>query len=336
MIPASAFKALRVHQTTEGLAARFDTLSSEDLSPGEVLIRVAYSGINFKDALAVTGKGRVLRSYPRVAGIDLSGRVVSSSVPGFSPGQPVLVTGCLIGEAFDGGFAEYARVAADSVVPLPDGLSLAEAMAIGTAGFTAALALRRLLENHQTPEMGPIAITGPTGGVGSIAINLFKRAGFSVTALTGKKARSEDYLRKLGADEVIERQSLTLGTKPLENPLWGGAVDNLGGDTLAWLTRTVRPWGNIGSVGLAQSAGLQTTVIPFILRGVSLLGIHSVEMPRAWRLAIWERLASDWKPEHLMDTIVKDLISLDDVPAACEELMAAAVQGRYLVRIAGD
>lgn len=331
----SAFKALRIHQNAVGTETRFDTLSVDDLSPGEVVIRVAYSGINYKDALAVTGKGRIVRGHPRVAGIDLSGVVESSSARAFSPGQPVLVTGCNIGEAYDGGFAEFARVATDSVVPLPEGLGLAEAMAIGTAGFAAAMALRRMLENHQSPAMGPIAITGPTGGVGSIAIGLFKRAGFSVSAITGKKARSEAYLRSLGADDVIERQSLAMGARPLEAALWGGAVDNLGGDTLAWLTRTVKPWGNIGSIGLAQGSGLQTTVLPFILRGVSLLGIHSVDMPRAWRLDLWQHLATDWKPERLMDTIVKRTITLDEVPAACEELIAGTVQGRYLVQVSG-
>lgn len=332
----SDFSALRVHQVEKSFQSRLERLSLDQLNPilagGEVVIRVAYSCLNYKDALAVSGKARIMKSFPRVAGIDLSGTVESSNDARYQPGDPVLVTGCNIGEVFDGGLAEVARVAADSVVPLPPGLSLFEAMALGTAGFTAAMALRRMLDNHQAPEMGPIAITGPTGGVGSVAIQLFKRAGFSVTAITGKKAASEDYLRGLGADEVLERQALDMGKKPLEAGLFGGAVDNLGGETLAGLTRTVRPWGNIGSIGLAQGIELNTTVMPFILRGVSLLGIHSVECPRAWRLDIWNKLANEWKPSAL-DAIVRRTITLDEVPAACAELIAGSVTGRYVVKL---
>lgn len=330
----SSFRALRVHQVEKTLQSKFETLTVDQLSPGEVVIRVAYSCLNYKDALAVTGKSRIMRSMPRVAGIDLSGHVESSSDPRYKPGDAVLVTGCNIGELFDGGLAEVARVAADSVVPLPAGLSLFEAMALGTAGFTAAMALRRMWENHQRPEMGPIAVTGPTGGVGSVAIQLFKRAGFQVTAITGKKGTSEDYLRKLGADEVVERQALDMGKKPLEATIFGGAVDNLGGETLAGLTRVVKPWGNIGAVGLAQGFELNTTVMPFILRGVSLLGIHSVEMPREWRLDLWNKLAGEWKPKDL-SAIVRRTINLDEVPAACAELVAGSVTGRYVVKIGG-
>jgi NADPH2:quinone reductase len=222
------------------------------------------------------------------------------------------------------------------VVPLPQGLSLSEAMALGTAGFTAAIALRRMLENHQAPEHGPIAVTGPTGGVGSFAISLFKQQGFSVTAITGKTTpESEKYLRRLGADEIVDRNNLDLGSKPMETARWGGAVDNLGGDTLTYLTRTVKPWGNIGSVGLAQSPVLNTTVMPFILRGVSLLGIHSVEMPRAWRLQIWQKLANDWKPPQLKD-IGNRTVSLEEVPAVCAELIASQALGRTIVRIGGE
>lgn len=330
------FKALRVHQVEKSFQGRLEQIQLSDLTPGEVVIRVAYSCLNYKDALAVTGKGRIMRAMPRVAGIDLSGVVESSSDPQYKPGDKVLVTGCNVGELLDGGLAEYARVPAEAVVPLPAGLSLSEAMALGTAGFTAGMALRRLLENHQAPEHGPIAITGPTGGVGSVAISLFKKQGFTVAAITGKTTpESEKYLRMLGADEIVDRNTLELGSKPMEAARWGGAVDNLGGDTLAYLTRTVKPWGNIGSVGLAQGFALNTTVMPFILRGVSLLGIHSVEMPRAWRLQIWERLASDWKPAQLAQ-IANRTISLEEVPAACAELIASQVLGRTIVRIGGD
>lgn len=330
----SDFRALRVHQVEKSLVSRLERVTVGDLTPGEVVIRVAYSCLNYKDALAVTGKSRIMRTMPRVAGIDLSGHVESSTDARFRKGDPVLVTGCNAGELLDGGLAEFARMPADAVVPLPEGLSLSEAMVLGTAGFTAAMALRRMLENHQSPEMGPIVVTGPTGGVGSIAIQLFKRAGFKVTALTGKKSASEDYLRGLGADEVLDRQAIDFGRKPLESVRFGGAVDNLGGETLAGLTRVVRPWGNIGSIGLAQGVEFSTTVMPFILRGVSVLGIHSVDVPPAWRLDIWKKLAGEWKPAHL-DAIVRRTIGLDDVQAACAELIAAQVQGRYLVKIGG-
>lgn len=332
----STFRALRVHQVEKSFQARLEQIQLSDLTPGEVVIRVAYSCLNYKDALAVSGKSRIMRSMPRVAGIDLSGVVESSADAQYKPGDKVLVTGCNIGELLDGGLAEFARVPAEAVVPLPAGLSLSEAMALGTAGFTAGIALRRMLENHQAPEHGTIAVTGPTGGVGSVAISLFKQQGFKVAAITGKTTpESEQYLRLLGADEIVDRNTLELGSKPMETARWGGAVDNLGGDTLAYLTRTVKPWGNIGSVGLAQGHALNTTVMPFILRGVSLLGIHSVEMPRAWRLEIWKHLASDWKPAQLKD-IANRTVSLEEVPAVCAELIASQALGRTIVRIGGE
>ena len=326
------FRALRVHQADKTTKTQLDTIALADLTPGEVVVRVQWSGINYKDALAVTGKGRIMRAFPRVAGIDLAGVVEQSSAAAYKPGESVLVTGCNIGELLDGGYAEFARVPAAAVIPLPQGLSARDAMAIGTAGFTAAFALRRMLENHQAPAMGPIAVTGPTGGVGSIAIDLFARAGFAVHAVTGKAGKADDYLRALGADEIVSRQALDLGSKPMEKGLWGGAVDNLGGPTLAWLTRTVKPWGNIASIGLAQSHELTTTVMPFILRGVSLLGIHSVECPRAWREDIWRRLAGEWKPQHL-DRIATRTVTLEELPAACGDLIAGTVTGRILVKI---
>ena len=326
------FRALRVHQADKATRTQLDTITLDDLTPGEVVIRVQWSGINYKDALAVTGKGRIMRKFPCVAGIDLAGVVEQSSAPAYKAGDAVLVTGCNSGELLDGGYAQYARMPAAAVIPLPQGLTAQDAMAIGTAGFTAAFALRRMLENHQAPEMGPIAVTGPTGGVGSIAIDLFKRAGFTVHAVTGKAGKADDYLKALGADAVVSRQSLDLGSKPMEKGLWGGAVDNLGGPTLTWLTRTVKPWGNIASIGLAQSHELNTTIMPFILRGVSLLGIHSVECPRAWREDIWRKLSGEWKPRHLA-RIATRTVTFDELPAACNDLIAGTVTGRILVKI---
>ena len=330
----STFKAMRIHQVEKATQARLEKLTLDDLNPGNVVVRVAWSGINYKDALAVSGKGRIMKGFPKVAGIDMAGIVESSEDTRYKAGDKVLITGCNIGEVFDGGFSEVARVDANSIVPLPHGLSMKEAMAIGTAGFTAALALRRMLENHQSANMGPIAVTGPTGGVGSIAIDLFKRVGFTVHAITGKAGAADDYLKALGADEVISRQSLDMGKKPLESATWGGAVDNLGGETLTWLTRTTKPWGNIASIGLAQSHELNTTVMPFILRGVSLLGIHSVECPRAWREDIWAHLSTIWKPRHL-DKLISREVSLEDLPAVCDEFIAGKIQGRTLVKLSG-
>jgi acrylyl-CoA reductase (NADPH) len=329
----ATFRAMRIHQDGKATRAQLEHIDLSALSAGEVVIRVQWSGINYKDALAVTGKGRIMRKFPCVAGIDLAGTVESSEVPRYKKGEKVLVTGCNIGELLDGGYAEFARVPAEAVIPLPAGMELKDAMAIGTAGFTAAFALRRMLENHQAPDMGPIAVTGPTGGVGSIAIDLFKRAGFTVHAVTGKADTAQEYLRKLGADEVVSRQAVDLGAKPMEKATWGGAVDNLGGPTLAWLTRTVKPWGNIASIGLAQSHELATTVMPFILRGVSILGIHSVECPRAWREDIWSKLAGPWAPRHL-GSIVTRTVPLEGLPAACADLIAGTVTGRILVKVA--
>jgi len=332
----SSFRALRVQQGPSGRFARLESVTLDDLTPGEVVVRVAYSGLNYKDALAVSGKGSIARGYPRTAGIDLSGVVESSGDPSYRPGDRVLATGANLGESLDGGLAERARLPAAALLPLPQGLSLLEAMALGTAGFTAALALRRMLENHQAPELGPIAVTGATGGVGGIALGLLKRAGFTTAAISGKAADSAAYLRELGADEVVARASLVTAGKPLETAVWGGAVDNLGGDTLAYLTRTVKPWGNIACIGLAQSPSLDTTVLPLILRGVSLLGIHSVNVPQAWRLAVWEKLAGEWKPHDIERLIVRAVIGLEEVPRACEELIAGGARGRYVVRIGGD
>ncbi|HXG29599.1 MAG TPA: YhdH/YhfP family quinone oxidoreductase [Nevskiales bacterium] len=335
---AKTFRALRVHRIDKATEARLETLSLDDLNPtvgaDGVVIRTAWSGINYKDALAVTGKGKILRRYPLVAGIDGAGVVESSSSPRFKPGDAVLVTGCSLSETLDGGYAEYLHLPAEVVVPLPAGLSLKEAMLLGTAGFTAALAVRRMQENHQTPALGPVAVTGATGGVGSVAIQILSRLGYEVVAITGKPEQSADYLKKLGAAEVVDRRSLELGKAPLESGRWGGAVDNVGGELLDWLTRTVKPWGNIASIGLAGGHTLNTTVMPFILRGVSLLGIHSVECPMPWRLAIWEKLAGDWKPAAL-DAIENRVIGLEQLPAACAEVIAGRVQGRILVRLNG-
>ena len=325
------FTAFRIHKNDKNITSAFEQISLHDLTAGEVVIKVSYSDINYKDALAATGKGRILRTYPLVGGIDLSGIVISSADTRFKAGDKVLVCGAQLSELYDGGYSEYARVKADSIVNLPEGMSLRDVMALGTAGYTAALAIQRMEDNGQIPARGPIVVTGATGGVGSFAINMLSNIGYEVIAFTGK-TEQEPYLKALGASKLISRHSLEMGAKPLENAQWGGAVDNVGGDTLAWLTRTTHVWGNIASIGLAGGHKLETTVMPFILRGVSLLGINSVEMPLSVRARAWQRLASDLKPSKLA-LISPTTIKFADLPQAFDAYVAGNVTGRTVVEI---
>lgn len=330
----SEFKAFRINEMDGGVKAGIETMSINDLTEGEVVIKVGWSGINYKDALAATGKGKILRKFPLNGGVDLAGVVSESTDSRFSEGDEVLVVGGGLSETLDGGYAEFARVPADIVVPMPAGLNAKEAMSLGTAGFTAAMAVMRMEDNHQSPDMGAIVVTGASGGVGSFATDILSNKGFEVTAFTGKK-ESQDYLSALGASNFLDRHSLELGTRPLERAEWGGAVDNVGGETLGWLTRTVKPFGNIASIGLAGGFKLETTVMPFILRGVSLLGINSIEMPNSMRDAIWQRLATDLKPPHL-ENIVTRTVEFTEMDNVFGEFMKAEVTGRTLVRIASD
>jgi len=286
--------------------------------------------VNYKDALAATGTGKILKRFPLIGGIDVAGTVVSSADGRFRDGDRVLVTGYEFGVAQDGGYAAYVRVPADWVVPVPDGLSAREAMVLGTAGFTAGLAIVRLERNGLTPGQGPIAVTGATGGVGSIAIAALSRLGYDVTAITGKDD-AHDYVRSLGARDVISRTTLAMGTRPLETARWAGAIDAVGGDLLAWLTRTTNYWGSIASTGLTGGIELRTTVMPFILRGVSLIGIDSAMCPMAVRVEVWRRLASDMKPQQL-SSIARE-ITLDGLPDAFDTLIRGAARGRYLVAV---
>src|SRR5690349_4679870 len=275
----SGVKVVRIHETGGMMAGRLEDLSLDQLSPGEVVIDVEYSDINYKDALAATGAGKILRRYPLVGGIDLAGVVRESTDPRHEPGDAVLVTGCGLSETVDGGYAARARVKGESVIPMPPGLDAFRAMALGTAGFTAALAIHRMERNGQSPARGPIVVTGATGGVGSIAIDMLAARGYEVIAVTGKR-ESAGYLESLGSSKVLLRQELALGSRPLEAARFGGAIDNVGGELLAGLTRHVDFWGNIASIGLAGGAEFKATVMPFILRGVNLLGINSSATPR--------------------------------------------------------
>jgi len=324
-------RAFRIHEIDRRIVARFDEITLDDLTPGDVVVRVSHSDINYKDALAATGKGRILRRYPLVGGIDLAGEVVSSADARYAPGQKVLVTGCGLSETQDGGYAEFARLPGDSVIPLPAGMSELDAMKLGTAGFTAALAVHRMERNGQQPSNGPVVVTGASGGVGSLAISMLAGRGYEVVAVSGKP-EADGYLRDVGATRVLRRQDVDLGTKPMEKALWAGAVDNVGGPLLTWLTRTVDQWGNIASVGLAAGVELNTTVLPFILRGVNLLGINSVLTPRELRLEVWQRIATDLKPAAL-DRICTRVVGFDELPAQFDDYIQGRVIGRTVVRI---
>ena len=330
------FKAFRIHEErgqdgNARIVARFEHLTLDDLSGGDVVIRVTYSGINYKDALAATGTGKILRKYPLVGGVDLAGTVESSTDARYKPGDAVLVTGCELSEIYDGGYAQYARVKGDWVIPLPAGLDARAAMALGSAGFTAALAIHRMEQNDQLPANGPIVVTGATGGVGSIAVNMLAARGYEVIAVTGK-AQATEYLTSIGAARVLLRQEIDLGKRPLERAQFAGAIDNVGGEILTWLTRTMSYGGNIASIGLVASAKLETTVMPFILRAVNLLGINSSLTPRDLRLAVWKRIASDLAPPHLHRMITAE-IDFEALPAAFPAYIKGEVIGRTVVRI---
>jgi putative YhdH/YhfP family quinone oxidoreductase len=328
-IPAR-FNAFRIHSDDAGYRSGIEQVSLDDLAPGEIVIRTAYSSVNFKDALAGTGQGRILRRFPLVGGIDVAGHVVASTDPKFGEGDAVLATGCGLSETRDGGYSEYARLEARWAIPLPQGLDLRESMILGTAGFTAALALYRMLDNGQTSELGPLAVTGATGGVGSLAVDIFSRAGFEVHAISGKPAHA-DYLREIGASEVLGRDALAT-TRPMETARFGGGLDNVGGPMLASLLAQTAPYGNVASAGLAASPALDATVMPFIIRGVSLLGIASAGTARDIREAVWQHLASDWKPVHL-DRICTREVALEQLPDVFATMLAGGSLGRSLVRL---
>jgi len=325
------FRAYRINEENGDIVASFQELSVDDLTEGNVVVRVSHSTINYKDALAATGTARILRRYPLNGGIDLAGVVVSSEDEEFQPGTEVLVNGCGLSETVDGGYSEYARIDSKSLVAIPDGMSAVEAMQIGTAGYTAALAIHRMEQNGQSPDQGPVVVTGATGGVGSVAIDMLAGRGYEAIAVTGKAAE-EAYLREIGASRILLRDQIDLGKRPMEKAQWGGAIDNLGGDYLTWLTRTVDYGGNIASIGLAASAALNTTVLPFILRAVCLLGINSVDTPSRLRRAVWARIGDDLKPQHL-NTIGNRTISFDELPDAFQAYIDGTVTGRTVVKI---
>lgn len=330
---AEAFQALVVNKSEEQFSVSVKQLALEDLPAGEVLIKVAYSSVNYKDGLASIPNGNIVRSYPFVPGIDLSGCVVSSADQRFREGQQVLVTGYGTGVSHFGGFSEYARIPADWVVPLPDGLTLREAMIYGTAGFTAALSLLKLEENGLSREKGKVLVTGATGGVGGAAVAMLARKGYQVAASTGKTAAA-DYLLGLGAGEVLSREDVYSGgsIKPLDKQLWQGAVDPVGGSQLAALLSKITYGGAVAVSGLTGGTAVPATVLPFILRGVSLLGIDSVMCPMDKRLKVWELMAGEWKPDNL-DRLVDREVDLNGLPQALGDILQSGIRGRVLVRL---
>lgn len=328
-----SFKALIVEETApRNFSRRISERRIDALPPGEVLIRVAYSSLNYKDALSATGNPGVTRNFPHTPGIDAAGTVAACNDGSFKPGETVLVTGYDLGMNTAGGFGQYIRVPSEWVVPLPDGLTLRESMVLGTAGFTAALSVLKLAANGIKPDQGDILVTGASGGVGCIAVALLAKVGYRVTAATGKMAET-DLLTALGASEVIHRDELLKGAeRPMLKERWAGTVDVVGGETLAAALKATRYGGTVTCCGLVGSAELQINVFPFILRGVSLLGIDSVQCPMAPRLEVWHKLATEWKLDRL-EPLVQE-IGLEGLETAIHTMLKGEAKGRTVVTLA--
>ena len=325
------FNVFRIYKNDKSISGVLEKTSLKDLDQGDVVIRARYSSVNFKDALGATGKGAIFKKFPIIGGIDVSGEIESSDNPKFKKGDPVLVTGCGLGENQDGGYSEFVRVPSEWIVPLPQNLSLEESMIYGTAGFTAAICLHRMVANGQNPDKGPIVVTGASGGVGSFAVMMMAKKGYEVHAISGKKD-SHDYLKTLGAHKVLSLEELELGGRSLEKGRFGGAIDNLGGDCLGRLIPHIKLWGNVASVGLVLGHELNATVMPFILRGVSLLGISSANCPMDLRIKLWEMIAKELKPSGLSDIVYKR-VKLSELQGAFEGLLGRKVTGRILVEL---
>ena len=328
------FKAYRTFEQDNVVSSRFVNLALDELDPGDVVIRTKYSTINYKDALSYGGAGKIMRKFPTVAGIDLAGTVESSNDTRWKRGDKVIVTGYDLGVSHDGGYAEYARVPGDWIVRRPESMTAFDAMTLGTAGYTAALAIHLMQHNGLAPDNGPVAVTGATGGVGSVATEILAKLGYHVVAITGK-ARESEYLRHIGAKEVMLRSSLDFSKiRPLEKATWGGAIDNLGGDMLAWLLATSKIAGTVAAVGLAADMKLNTTVAPFILRGVHLLGTDSANTPMALRQALWNKLAIEWRPDRVHDEV--RTIDFEDLPTHFDAYLKGMARGRTVVRVGAD
>ncbi|KWW12606.1 quinone oxidoreductase [Peribacillus simplex] len=326
------FEALVVNKQGDQFTVNIQQLSLDDLPQGEVLIRVHYSGVNYKDSLASIPNGNIVSTYPISPGIDMAGVVVSSEDSRFQEGDEVIATSYGIGVSQSGGYSQYARVPADWIVPLPDGLSLKEAMIIGTAGFTAALSVLRLEENNLAPDQGSVLVTGATGGVGSFAVSILSKLGYSVEASTGKESE-HGYLKEIGATTIVSRKEVYDGNlRSLGKQKWSGAVDPVGGEPLASVLSQIKYGGSVAVSGLTAGTNLPATVFPFILRGVNLLGIDSVNCPMETRLKVWHRLANDFKFDHL-EQLIQQEITLKELPDVLPTLLKGEARGRTIVKL---
>jgi acrylyl-CoA reductase (NADPH) len=328
------FKAYRTFQEDNAVVSRFVEMAVDELDPGDVVVRTKYSTINYKDALSYNGAGKIMRKYPTNAGIDMAGTVETSNDARWKRGDKVIVHAYDLGVAHDGGYAEFVRVPGDWIVRRPESMTAFDAMTLGTAGFTAAQAIMLMEHNGLKPENGPVAVTGATGGVGSVAVEILAKTGYEVVAITGKKQETS-YLKGLGAKDVMLRQSIDVSKiRPLDKSTWAGAVDNLGGDILAWLLSTMKIGGVTSAVGLAASMNLDTSVAPFILRGVALLGADSANCEMSMRQKIWNKLAVEWRPDQVHDQV--RTLDFDELPTHFDAYIKGMVRGRTVVRIAPD
>lgn len=328
-----SIRSFRIHNDGEGYRSGIELISRDELSSGDTRIAVQYSSVNYKDALAGTGQGKILRQFPLNGGIDCAGTIIESANPALSPGTAVLVTGSGLSETTDGGYCNEVRIDQRHVITIPNGWSTRDAMILGTAGFTAGLALLRMLENRQHPELGPIAVSGATGGVGMLACALFARAGFTVHAISGKPEYSE-HLKRLGVEKVLSRTE-ALSARAMDSVRFGGALDNVGGDMLASLLAQTAPYGNVASCGLVASDKFPANVMPFIIRGVSLLGIASAGTERVIRERVWALLAEQFTSDHLAGLPVSE-VALEGLPAVFERMLHGASFGRVVVKIASN
>ena len=325
------FKCFRVDQEDDKIVSGLQSISMDDINLGEITLKTEYSSINYKDALAATGKGKILRSFPLIGGVDVAGEVVESDDPRFDPGDKVIAACSGLSETNDGGYSEYARINSEAAIELPKQMDTRTAMAIGTAGFAAGLAIFKMKLNKQTPEMGPIVVTGATGGVGSIAIDMLSSSGFETTAITRKKTHDE-YLKTIGTTNIVCLEEMELGERPLEKAQFGGGIDNVGGDLLSWVLRSTVPEGNVASIGLAADFKLPTNVMPFILRGVNLLGVNSTTLPNAVKQEVWDDIANNMSPQKI-DQIVTKEVTLEELPDQFQAFIEGSIVGRVLVKV---
>ena len=325
------FKCFRIDQEDDKIVSGLQSISMDDINPGEITLKTEYSSINYKDALAATGKGKILRSFPLIGGVDVAGEVVESDDPRFDPGDKVIAACSGLSETNDGGYSEYARINSEAAIELPKQMDTRTAMAIGTAGFAAGLAIFKMKLNKQTPEMGPIVVTGATGGVGSIAIDMLSSSGFETTAITRKKTHDE-YLKTIGTTNIVCLEEMELGERPLEKAQFGGGIDNVGGDLLSWVLRSTAPEGNVASIGLAADFKLPTNVMPFILRGVNLLGVNSTTLPNAVKQEVWDDIANNMSPQKI-DQIVTKEVTLEELPDQFQAFIEGSIVGRVLVKV---